>query len=68
MLATLFVVVLLAVLYWFTLRRWFGRWGTRTHAAHERRCDHPPPHAFSHSGSHCQCAAYELFVLYCWAK
>ena len=27
MLATLFVVLLLAVVYWFTLRRWFGRWG-----------------------------------------
>jgi len=28
MLTTLFVVLLLAVVYWFTLRRWFGRWGT----------------------------------------
>ena len=28
MLTTLFVVLLFAVVYWFTLRRWFGRWGT----------------------------------------
>jgi len=28
MLATLFVLFVLAVLYWFPLRRWMGRWGT----------------------------------------
>lgn len=28
MLITLFVVLLLTVLYWFPLRRWFSRWGT----------------------------------------
>ena len=28
MLATLFVVLILAVLYWFPVRRWFARWGT----------------------------------------
>lgn len=28
MLLALFVVLLLAVLYWFPLRRWFSRWGT----------------------------------------
>src|ERR1700739_916210 len=28
MLTTLLVVLLFAVVYWFTLRRWFGRWGT----------------------------------------
>ncbi len=27
MLTILLVVLLLAVVYWFTLRRWFGRWG-----------------------------------------
>lgn len=27
-LATLFVLFVLAVLYWFPLRRWMGRWGT----------------------------------------
>lgn len=28
MLSTLLVVVALAALYWFPVRRWFGRWGT----------------------------------------
>ncbi len=28
MLPTLFVALLLAVLYWFPLRHWMGRWGT----------------------------------------
>lgn len=28
MLVTLVVVLLLAQLYWFSLRRWMGRWGT----------------------------------------
>jgi hypothetical protein len=28
MLPTLLGVLIVAVLYWFPLRRWFGRWGT----------------------------------------
>jgi hypothetical protein len=28
MLSTLFVILALAVLYWFPVRRWMGRWGT----------------------------------------
>ena len=28
MLPTLLMILTLAVLYWFPLRRWFGRWGT----------------------------------------
>jgi hypothetical protein len=30
MLRRLFVILTLAVLYWFPIRRWFGRWGTTT--------------------------------------